>query len=131
MSNAPGLPWNAADSCSSTPGTMYVESPLNCGSRPDDTRQYGLAGVTAELRSPAPNVLVPVVAVESSGRFARTSQLSATVCPALDPATRVKPRSALTWTLTSTPLKCCDQRPNWRASVTRLETWPSLSGTTS
>ena len=44
-----------------------------------------------ELPSPAPNGLAPAVVVASSGRCARTSQLSATVCPVLVPPANVKP----------------------------------------
>ena len=41
----------------------------------------------------------------SSGRFARTSQASATVCPVLVPPWNVRPLRVRTFNVTSTPLK--------------------------
>ena len=61
---------------------------------PKATWQYGLTGLTMELPSPGPNGLAPAVVVASSGRRARTSQLSATVCPVLVPPVNVKPPAA-------------------------------------
>ncbi len=86
-------------------GTMYEERALNCVWMPNATWQYGLNGVTAEPARPAPNALVPVVVVASSGRRARTSQLSATVWPVLVPPTNVTSLPTRTLTVTSTPLK--------------------------
>ena len=72
---------------------MYEDRPRNCVRMPKATWQYGLTGVTAEPASPAPNALVPVVVVANSGRCARTSQLSATVCPVLVPPIEREARS--------------------------------------
>src|SRR5829696_1916938 len=97
-SNCPGLLWNTALTCVSIFGTVYDASPRNCVNHPYATWQYGLVGLTVEPTSPAP---MPAF---SSGRFARTSQLSATFCPVLVPPWTVRPL-ALKLTVKSKPLK--------------------------
>ena len=98
---------------------------------PYATWQYGLTGVTAEPVRPGPNALVPVVVVASSGRCARTSQLSATVCPVLVPTMSVNPLLARRLKVTSMPLKYWCHAPYLVESVTKLSTSPAFSGTTS
>src|SRR3954470_1182290 len=75
---------------------MKDASARPCVSKPVATWQYGVSGVTGEVARPAPNTLVPVVVVDSSGRCARTSQLSATVCPVLNPADTGRSRERAT-----------------------------------
>ncbi len=82
----------------------YETSPLNCVRTPKPTWQYGLTGLTGALANPAPSGLSPVIDVSSSGRCARTSQLSATVCPVLVPPMTVKP-PARRLSVASMPLK--------------------------
>src|SRR5262245_1040049 len=112
-------------------GRTYDVRPRSCVRNPVATWQYGLTGVTAELIRPAPNALVPVTAVDSSGRSARTSQLSETVCPLLVPPTIVSPPAVLRLSVTSRPLKYCSHFPYVLEPVTRLSTCPAFSGTTS
>src|SRR5215471_8147021 len=127
---APGRLWKTPDTCTSRRGTRYDANPLACVSAPVAAWQYGLTGVTADIASPAPNALVPVVPVESSGMRARTSQLSVTVWPVLTPPDIVN-RPDRTSTVASRPLKYCIHAPNRLAPVTRLFTRPAFSGTTS
>ena len=101
-------------------------------STPYATWQYGLDGVTAEPFSPAPNALVPVVVVASSGSRARTSQLSATVWPVLVPPTSVK-RAAephVDGHVDAVEVTATTRRTGASRS-TRLSTCPAFSGTTS
>src|SRR3954469_11124451 len=128
---APGLLWNVADTSTSAFGTTYDVRPRTCVSHPYAAWQYGLTGDTVEPFSPAPNALVPVVVVASSGSRARTSQLSATVCPVLEPPTSTKRLPRRMWAVTSTPLNDCDHEPYRSALSPRLLTCPDFAGTTS
>src|SRR5688572_31146329 len=66
----------------------------------------------------------------SSGRLARTSQLSATFCPVLVPPWIVR-ALVRRLSVTSKPLKYWYHSPYFSASVARLSTCPDLAGTTS
>ena len=113
-----------------TLGIVYVASPLICVRYGSTMRQYGfVTDIALPAVEPAMELFAsPVAPAPSSGKAARTAQLSGSRRPVLVPPCTVSPFRSRATTLTSTPCQFSICFPKLLADCASSSTCPTLVG---